>query len=161
MPKLELAKRAVIAVGIGRGFVVEGSREKLCVITAAHCLPRLPPVKPTPYDPEEVTYHNLLGRLGEPQTVSAECLFADPLADIAVLGEPDAQRPSLNHQNKAYRGLMPDEPLSIGNMPKEYKPKLIKTSEGELIEAKSNHESLTTEAWVLSLDGNWFACEVK
>ena len=30
-----------------------------------------------------------------------------------------------------------------------------------MIEAKSNHESLTTEAWVLSLDGNWFACEVK
>jgi hypothetical protein len=41
-PAMERAKRAVIAVGIGRGFVVEGRREKLCVITAAHCLPHLP-----------------------------------------------------------------------------------------------------------------------
>src|SRR5262249_24072358 len=40
---MELAKRAVITVREGRGFVVEGSRGKLCVITAAHCLPELPP----------------------------------------------------------------------------------------------------------------------
>ena len=43
---MESAKRAVIAVGDGRGFVVEGRGEKLCVITAAHCLPHLPPPDP-------------------------------------------------------------------------------------------------------------------
>src|SRR5262245_9281897 len=155
---MESAKRAVIAVGDGRGFVVEGRGEKLCVITAAHCLPHLPPPDPAS-NLEEVTYPNLLGRIGESPSVWAECLFADPVADIAVLGEPDAQ--SLYEQNEAYCGLMPDEPLSIGNTPQEYKPILIKTSEGGLVEAKSHHESLTTEAWVLSLDGRWFACEVE
>ena len=40
---------------------------------------------------EERTYQRLLGELiGEP-TVWAECLFADPISDVAVLGPPDNQ----------------------------------------------------------------------
>jgi hypothetical protein len=38
---VERLKSGVIAVGHGRGFVVEGAGERL-VITAAHCLPSLP-----------------------------------------------------------------------------------------------------------------------
>ena len=40
---------------------------------------------------EERTYRNLLGGLQEQPSVAAECLFVDPVADIAVLGEPDNQ----------------------------------------------------------------------
>jgi trypsin-like peptidase len=156
--KMESAKRAVIAVGRGRGFVVEGSRGKLCVITAAHCLPPLPPAHPGSH-PQERTYENLLGRIGESPTVSAECLFVDPVADIAVLGEPDA--PDLNEQHEAYCDLMPDEPIPIGDTPRDYQPIMIKTFDGEMVEAKNHHQSLTTEAWLLSLDGKWFACEVE
>jgi len=39
---VEKLKSGVITVGHGRGFVVEGAGERL-VITAAHCLPSLPP----------------------------------------------------------------------------------------------------------------------
>src|SRR5262245_11700488 len=84
----ENAKRAVIRVGDGCGFVVEGSKDRLlCVITAAHCLPHLPLPNPAP-PIEERFYENLLGRIGDSPTAGAECLFVDPIADIAVLGDP-------------------------------------------------------------------------
>ena len=155
---MESAKRAVITVGHGRGFVVEGSRGKLCVITASHCIPHLPPAHPASHL-EERTYPNLLGRIGESPTVWAECLFADPVADIAVLGEPDGQE--LYDECNAYCNLMPDEPLTIGDTPQDYQPIMIKTFDGEMVEAKNHRESLTTEAWLLSLNGEWFRCEVE
>jgi hypothetical protein len=151
-----LAKRAVITVGGGRGFVVEGSRDRFCVITAAHCLPHLPPPDPASHL-EERTYPNLLGHIGESPSVWAECLFADPVADIAVLGEPDAQY--LYDQNQAYSDLMPETPLSIADMRQDYPPIMIHTFDGEMVEAKHHRQSLTTEAWLLSLNGKWFACE--
>ena len=39
---IERLKSSVITVGHGRGFVVEGAGERL-VITAAQCLPSVPP----------------------------------------------------------------------------------------------------------------------
>ena len=59
------------------------------------------------------TYANLLGHLGESPTVWAECLFVDPVADIAVVGKPDSQ--SLYAENEAYYELMPDIPLAIAD----------------------------------------------
>ena len=76
---------AVVRVGDGRGFVVENDDERL-VITAMHCLPELPIAHGASYI-EERTYRGLLGPVGDGQTVWAECLFADPIADLAVLGE--------------------------------------------------------------------------
>jgi len=99
--------RAVLQVGdgLGRGFVVErrnylGAVERI-IITAAHCPPRLPPphehllALPPPhpgrYD-EEALYLRILGPLGtQSASVPACCLFVDPIADIAVLGQPDNQ----------------------------------------------------------------------
>src|SRR5438552_3247930 len=84
------ATRSVLRVGGGRGFVVNGERDRL-IITAAHCLPRFPPCHGFSYT-EERTYAKLLGPLGRKKpTVWAECLFVDPVADIAVLGPPDDQ----------------------------------------------------------------------
>ena len=37
---------AVITVGEGRGFLVK-HRHEVLVITAAHCLPRIPPAPPS------------------------------------------------------------------------------------------------------------------
>jgi hypothetical protein len=56
----EKAKQAVITVGGGRGFVVEGDLEQRYIITAAHCLPWLPPSHGASYI-EERTYQELLG----------------------------------------------------------------------------------------------------
>jgi hypothetical protein len=79
---------SVVRVGDGRGFVVE-HRGKRLVLTAAHCLPRdedgnviMPPPHPWSYLPER-TYPKLLGLLGAEPTFWAECLFVNPVADIA------------------------------------------------------------------------------
>ena len=85
---------AVIRVGDGRGFIVndEGEarlgRDKRIVITAAHCLPFVPPCDAYSVD-ECRAYEELLGPLGQELTVPwVECLFVDPIGDIAVLGYP-------------------------------------------------------------------------
>ena len=109
--------KAVLRVGDGRGFVVErrshlGWNERI-VITAAHCLPRLPPPYehllqlPTPHPArylDEETYQHLLGPLGIEPTVWATCLFLDPVADIAVLGSPNAGGRWIRTCSTALRG---------------------------------------------------------
>jgi hypothetical protein len=107
--------RAVLRVGDGRGFVVNLGREGRAVITAAHCLPCLPPCHPAASSKER-TYPALLGALGSEPTVAAECLFADPIADIAVLGAPDNQ--VLSDEADAYERLLESaQPLLIANAP--------------------------------------------
>src|SRR4051812_5465416 len=76
------AKRAVVRVGDGRGFVVEAGGDRI-IITAAHCLPNFPPCASFSYT-EERTYADLVGKIGTTPTVWAECYFADPIGDIAV-----------------------------------------------------------------------------
>jgi hypothetical protein len=41
---------------------------------------------------EERTYQDLLATLGEQPSVWCQCLFVDPIADIAVLGTPRRNR---------------------------------------------------------------------
>jgi hypothetical protein len=127
-------KNAVVRVGDGQGFIVEIDHQRL-IITAAHCLPDLPPAHGGS-NMEERTYAALLGRLDEPaSTVWAECLFADPVADIAVLGSPDNQ--TLYDEALAYEVLTEDAPaLSIGEAAKK------------------------APAWLLSLDGRWVSCTI-
>jgi hypothetical protein len=94
-------KSAVVTVGIGRGFVVEGTRSipaaggypslhvrERYVVTAAHCLSNVPPCHSAMEDWER-TYPDWLGPLGAPPSVPAVALFVDPISDIAVLGSPD------------------------------------------------------------------------
>jgi hypothetical protein len=81
---------SVVRVGYGRGFKVTSTNLGVLIITAAHCLPRFPQPHPAAYL-EERTYPNILGPLGGTLNVWAELLFADPIADIAVLGPPDGQ----------------------------------------------------------------------
>lgn len=104
---------SVITVDKGRGFIIEHHtlfdfgngfkdlRRKL-VVTASHCLPH-PPVMPC-YLYQETTYPNLLAPLGEEPSVWADCLFFDPVSDLAILGEPDNQE--LGEESDAYARLV-------------------------------------------------------
>src|SRR5262249_32119348 len=77
---LDRASRAVLRVGDGRGFVVAGADESYrYVITAAHCLPWLPPCMSFSKLEECSAYQGLLGRLDGAITVWAECAFVDPI----------------------------------------------------------------------------------
>jgi hypothetical protein len=78
---------AIIAVGKGYGFVVQGAYDRF-VISAAHCLPELPPCNVGQHDKESL-YPALLGPPGGPQTVAAACYYAEPISDVAVLGAPN------------------------------------------------------------------------
>src|SRR5262249_631718 len=112
------ATDSIIRVGTGRGFVVEDPEQTdpHLVITAAHCLPSFPPCASVS-SLEQRTYQALLGPLGREPTVWAECLFVDPIGDIAVLGPPDSQ--ALDEQCKAYKTFIQAlVPLSIADVPK-------------------------------------------
>ena len=64
----------------------------------------------------EQTYGSLLGPLGGETTVAAEALFIDPVADLAVLGPPDSQ--DLSDEHEAYEALIdPMHALAIGTAP--------------------------------------------
>ncbi len=134
----DAARRSVLAVGPagGRGFVVEID-DKLHVITAAHCLPRLP--SPGPPDTSELTFLDFLGPLGGALTVAAECLFVDPVSDLAVFGSPDNR--ALFHEANAYDALLESATtLPVGDM-------------------QESEEA--SRAFLLSPGGSWMKCEVK
>jgi hypothetical protein len=77
-------------VGDDRGVVLGvGPHDDRFIITAAHCLP-LPPAHGMSYL-EERTYRDLLGPLDSELSVWTQCLFADPVGDIAILASPDNQ----------------------------------------------------------------------
>lgn len=134
MEELEQAKKSIIAVGEGRGFVV--NTDPRFVITAAHCLPQLPPACAVS-SLEERIYPELLGRTVErKRTIWAECYFADPVSDIAVLGQPDNQE--LYNQAEAYDNLVVNSfALNVGEPPDQ------------------------SGAWLLGLDGQWGECIVN
>jgi hypothetical protein len=99
----------VLKVGDGRGFIIMplpplkpglktdhalkgvsflGQR---LMLTTAHCLPHLPPAQATASSSDR-TYKGLIETLdGSRKDISAECMFVDPVADIAVLGCPDTE----------------------------------------------------------------------
>ena len=126
------ATRSVVRVGKGRGFVVAAEYGRHYVVTAAHCLPVLPPANSL----SARTYRELLGSLhGEP-TVWAQCCYVDPVSDIAVLAEPDDQM--MWHKSDAYTELF------------NHVPPLV-------IREAVNQEPL----WLLGLDGEWFRSKAQ
>ena len=128
------AKRSIVRVGSGRGFVAEVPHPRLArfvervVITAAHCLPELPPPHPAAAIVER-THGSLIGVLSEQPAIACEVLFADPISDVAILGTPDDQE--LSELADAYSQFVESVPaLRIGS-------------------------PATTPAWRLSLCGKW------
>lgn len=76
---------SIIKVGEGRGFVVADLRHSELpplVVTAAHCIPEMPPAHLARYLEEET--FPLLGSLSGEPNVFAIVLFYDPIADRHV-----------------------------------------------------------------------------
>jgi hypothetical protein len=152
-------EKGILRVGDGRGFVVTTAGMDRIVVTAAHCLPHLPP--PHLWSEgyaEERTYAAILGPLGGETGVWAECLFADPVLDIAVLGSPDGQ----DEKAEAYKALVAGAwPFRITDAPKE-----------ETRHKQLHGHGVVNEIWVnvpkpgrgtalvLSLVGAWIKCTV-
>lgn len=134
MPPQE-ASKSIVQVGEGRGFVVEGADGVRYVVTAAHCLPFLPP--PCSFSDNEECTFEVLGPLGTSPTVWALCLFVDPVSDIAVLGAPDSQ--DQFHKCKAYEDFVGMAmPLSL---------RWVQQPE---------------RGWIFTLDAErWFSCRVE
>ena len=103
MRKLNQMTPSVVRVGDGRGFVVNGDRGSKLILTAGHCLPFVPPCMNFS-DLGERTYRELIGRIEQEPTISAECMFIDSISDIAVLGAPDDQE--LGEECDAYEAFM-------------------------------------------------------
>jgi hypothetical protein len=138
MTRFPKAASAVITVGDGRGFIVDHQgpvRQHRLVVTAAHCLPHFPPCLSISHTVEQ-TYAKLLAPLGGKPSVWAECLFVDPIGDIAVLGTPDRQE--FYDESKAYYDLIEAESVT----PMTVAP-------------------LARRGWLLSLDGVWFRCAIQ
>jgi Trypsin-like peptidase domain len=150
--------RAMLRVGGGRGFVVRRrtyiGHEEPIIITAAHCLPHLPPPHPA-RNLEEETYQMLLAPLGGKPTVWATCLFVDPIADIAALGQPDNQ--ALSDEADAYDQLLDGmETLVIADAPAQGSETL--TFGDTQVEHPTAGEGA---ARVLSLTGEWLEGRVQ
>ena len=111
---------AVVRVGKhgGRGFILAAG-ERRYVVTAAHCIFDKLPVPHPARDRNEVTYRNLIGPLGGKRHVTAECVFLDAIADIAVFGAPDAQEEA--YKAEAYEALTGEVAFKIGKMPARQK----------------------------------------
>ncbi len=168
--------RSILRVGGGRGFVIDKNGARF-VITAAHCLTApvtvrgdiaskgatLPPAHGASYS-EDRTYPRLLGPLGAKPRVPAECLFVDPVADLAVLGRVDNQE--LPNEALAYDKLVEAlDPLPLGNLTFGYRrhPGGSLTVDGRTVKVKGFVDPTPiaeNDAWLLSLDGHWFRCRV-
>ena len=85
----------------------------------------------------ERTYLAILGPLGTEPTVAAECLFVDPIADLAVLCEPDGQT-EFYDEAEAYEQLTQDRSvLRVGAV------------------------TAPCAVWLLTLAGQWEQCSVR
>jgi hypothetical protein len=135
--ELAEAAAAVVRVGDGRGFIIAHGHRRL-VVTAAHCLPRVPEPMPARYL-WECTFEKLLGPLDAEPTISAECVFVEVIADLAVLGAPDSQ--DLYDQYDAYEMFTESRPaLRLGDIPSS--------------ERRAHHLE-TRPVYVLKLDRQW------
>jgi S1-C subfamily serine protease len=131
--------KSVVKVGRGgRGFIVETDRREKLVITAAHCVPHS----------FERTYRRLDGEIGKrARPVTVECLFVDPVADLAVLGAPD--------DDEAFDAFFKTVPvLPVGTVELSGRPTALPQ------EAFLDTPRGECDAWLFSLVGEWFRCHV-
>jgi hypothetical protein len=122
----EETRRAFVRVGGGRGFFVRYANGHAAVITAAHCLPYLPEADPLSSDKH--TFAKLVGPLSARRcSLWTTCAFVDPIADVAVLVEPDSQQ--LVDECGAWNELAESvTPLRISPVPKNGRCRLLDLS---------------------------------
>jgi hypothetical protein len=143
---LQNAKRAVVQVGSGRGFVVSAGESRY-IITAAHCVPsdRLP----TPHlanSTSELTFAKLIGRVGSKrQTIWAELCVYSLVDDVAVFAAPDDQ--AVYEECNRFE-VFTAAAFKLGDPPVALAPHLLESDPG-------------MAAFVLSLDCEWKSCTVR
>jgi hypothetical protein len=87
---------------------------------------------------QEETFQDVLGPLGAETTVCAECVYVDPISDIAVLGTPDNQE--LYDEADAYAALIePLAPLRPGDAAPTKTPAYLIALDGHLINCTVHH----------------------
>jgi hypothetical protein len=145
MTAFDIAKRAVIRVGGGRGFIARAGEARR-IITAAHCLPfdRLP----TPHlsnSARELTFAKIAGRLTAKQlTIWGELSAYSLTDDFAALTEPDGEcgeQPYMRYET------FTQQAMPIGVSPDAVAPHFWSEHPG-------------SPAWTLSLAGEWQKCVV-
>jgi hypothetical protein len=143
--KLKIAKRAVIRVGNGRGFIV-GAGESRYVITAAHCLPV--DHLPTPHlanSSSELTFPNIIGRVAaKRRTIWGELCVFSRTDDLAVFCQPDIECGEGHY--------MRFEDFTKQAMPVGLSP------DGVASHLWAQHPGQV--AWTMSLAGEWQKCIV-
>jgi hypothetical protein len=95
----------------------------------------------------------LLGRLGSIPDVQVECLFVDPVADIAVLGIADIQVAPDGTQGY-YELVSAITPIPLGSLAFSYRHSPGNPNPDPMPTAES-------DAYLLALHGHWFACRVS
>jgi hypothetical protein len=114
----------------------------------------------------ERTYADILGPLSGARTVYAECLFIDPIADLAVLGTPDYE--AFSDEAEAYERLVDAAaPLRVGDL-RLTRPPIVRQSTA-LVDGKTVTFEIDPllepprwegSGWLISLRGRWFRCDV-
>lgn len=145
----------LVKVGGGRGFIIEYRRriprdtvprlagmqlrsfvtERL-IVTAAHCLPKFPP--PHSFSDWDRTYKNLVATLdGSKKGIWVQCIFCDPVADVAILDCPDDQE--LYEQADTYRSVIDESPaLRMGKVQEGMSRGWLLTLENQWAETRMN-----------------------
>lgn len=130
----------VLRIGDGRGFVVDAEGDRM-ILTAAHCLHETLLVG-AHSGSEDRLFRNLIGALGSEPDVCCQCYFLDPIADIAVLGEPDNQ-------------MFFQEAEDYNNLLESMKAFTVGKSRAKL------GDELTRKGLVMSLKNEWVDCTLK
>lgn len=145
------AETSIVRVGDGRGFVVADMRHEEMpplVITAAHCLPQMPAAYLARCEHEQT--FQLLAPLKKTPSVYATVLFYDPIADLAVLGQPDNQ--SLCTEADEYENLLAEYiPLRIA-VPR-------KNGRGFVYDVTGTAQPITYRCWQGSYKTPWVHVE--
>jgi hypothetical protein len=127
------------------------------VITAMHVLPFLPIAHLARYLQDE-TYPRLMGALGAEPAITASCMFADPIADVAVLGPPDDQ--DLSDEHDLYEEFTARlAPFAVAPPP----PRQLMRLDPFRDDPSSVYVAgdVSFPAYVLPLDGAWIACTAR
>jgi hypothetical protein len=148
--QLTRAKRAVVAVGAGgRGFIV-GGPDRL-VITAAHCLPSYP--EPHLANGPELIYPRIIGPLTFSQRpIWGELVSCSLVDDLAVLGAPEVFASELESEVDG------DPFMRFSEFTEEHAIRIGQSPEPAPL---GNDDGPGSQAFVLSLEGEWQTCTVR
>ncbi|MGJ5096742.1 hypothetical protein ACQR18_32010 [Bradyrhizobium oligotrophicum] len=138
-PKLDLdkVKKAIVRVGKGRGFMIGGG-----IVTTINWLSNPPEFKYPRFETIEQqnaqppSEARIVGRLDGTLTADADCVFADPISSVAILGGYSEEFRRIEHWEYRLPVHAPLRPTFAGH-------------------------GAVQDAWFLSIDEKWVKCRVR